>query len=473
MRRQLWTWAALLAASLIILCAVPGQYLGRQQDDLLYIISSHALASGSYRLFTSPGQPPITMIMPGFPILLLPVTWLAGNWYGLYQAFCALILAGLPWLIWRWLRRGPRLEPAGNAIPALLIALLFATNPMVLTQAGTVMSEGAYTALALLLLTAIENNRAPAAGGLLLALTQLRPAGLSLIPAALYRPWRDGDRRSALWTALPAALGLLAWWAWSLYASGYVDEAREIHFSYAGHPWLQPWYVAADNARYYLRSWAGSYLPPRWNAAAGPLGLLLLPVAIRGLWRLWRQEPARPAILMLAGAGLMHAFWAWQYERYLIPLLPWLLWALAAGAGTKARWLLSALLCLQLSSHHRLWTSRPAAAPELSRTYAWIASHTQPSDIIASPMYVRDGFLCGRPSLALPDTPDPAEFAQALRRRQARFVIWQDGLDIGLSADRTATLRLRLDRIRGQLQDSGGFRLVQQEASEGARIYEL
>jgi len=471
MRRSLWSWAALAAASAAILCAAPAQYLGRQQDDLLYIIGSQSLAHGSYRLFTCIGQPPLTAVVPGFSILLLPVTWLCGARAGAYQAFCALALAGLPWLLWRWLRR--RLDEPDSA----LVTLLFATSPLVLCQSGTVMSEGPYAILAVLLLAAIEAGRWPEAGALFLALTQVRLAGLSLLPAVLARPWQNRDWRAAGQSLLPAAAAAMAWYAWSRCVSWGAGEFHgiELRASYQGQGWLHPAAVAFDNARFYLTEWGGGFLPLRWGGLAWLAGTGLSCLVLRGAWRLRRDAGSRPALLMLAGAALLHAFWPWQYDRYLIPLLPWLLWLLAAGIGTQARWLLGLLLALQLGLHSQRWLRgvEQWRRPELARTYAWLNSRAAAADSLASALYVRDGFLALRPSTPLLDEDGPDRLAQTLRRRRVRFVLWQDDLDVGLSAPRGSAIARKLDRIRLQLQDDGRFGLVHEEPLERTRVYEL
>jgi len=329
--------------------------------------------------------------------------------------------------------------------------------------------------VAVLFLAAAEAGRWPASGGLLLALTQVRPAGFSIFPAALVRPWRERDWRAACWSVLPALLAALVWYGWSLSAGGETGEFQELRLSYQGQLWLRPLAVAFDNGRYYLTAWGASYLPLCWSSRAALAGAALAALALRGAWRLWREERARPAILMLAGAAVMHAFWSWQYDRYLIPLLPWLLWLTAAGAGRRARWLLGLLLGLQLAFHsHRLLAGvADWRRPELQRTYAWLRGHSAPSDAIASPLYVRDGFYARRPSVALPDTEDCGRFAQALKRRRARFALWQKDLDVGLTLARTATIQRKLERARSHLEDPRRFRLAYENQDEGSRVYEL
>lgn len=467
-----WPWiAALAAASLAILCSAPAQHLGRQQDDLLYIIGSQSLAQGSYRLFTSIGQPPMVAVVPGLSILLLPVTWLCGGSLAAYQASCALIMAGLPWLLWWWLRR--RLGEAESA----LAALVFATSPLVLCQSGTVMSEAPYTALAVLFLSALETSRWPAAGLLLTGLSQLRLAGLSLLPAAAYSSWRRGGWQALAWTLAPAAAASGLWYAWSHAVSkgaGAFHQA-ELLDSYAAGDLLRPLAVAFDNARFYLAEWGSCFLHPSWSGAGIFVGAALAALALRGARRVWPQERARPAVLMLAGAAAMHAFWPWQYDRYLIPLLPWLLWLLAAGAAGKSRWLLAALIALQLGFHSHRWVlgRHPWRVPELGRTYDWVRSRTGPADAVTSALPVRDGFLCARPSLPLPQTSDAQAFVDALRRYRVRRVLWQEGLDVGLSLPQDAAVTRRLRSVRAILDDSRRFRLVHEQREEGSRVYEL
>jgi hypothetical protein len=462
--------AALTAASLAVLAAAPAQYLGRQQDDLLYLISSHALLGGGYRLFTTPGAPPLTMITPGFPALLLPVTWIFGERHAAHQVVCVLIQAGIPWLLWAWLRR--RCEES----VAVLISLLWATSPIVLSQAGTVMTEATYTGLSVALLLGLEQNRSGGyLGALLLALTQIRPAGLSLLPAALAPALSQGRRREAVKIIAWPTLGVLLWSAWSYSVSGEVQEIREVALSYEGHPWLYPLAVAWDNAGYYLSSWGGCYLPRSWSSAGWAAGTGLAALSAIGCRNLLKRDKTEPAVFLLAGAGLMHAFWAWQYERYLIPLLPWLLWTAAQALGRRARPALATLLAAQVIFHAWIWVNdrSPWKTPELAETYAWLRAEGRPSDILSSLLYVRDGYYALRPSVPLPDRESSADFAAALKARRVRRLLWQEKIDVGLSAGKTASIQRLLDRASRHLETPGLFRLVHEEPSESARVYEV
>lgn len=462
--------AALAACSLFILCCAPAQYLGRQEDDILFVIASHALSQGSYRLFTSPGAPPLSMAAPGLPVLLLPATWLAGERFAVYQFFFALLLAAVPWLLWFWLKR------RADDLTALLICLLFGLSPIVLSQAGTVMSEVPYLFFFCLLLLVLDRPKSgPKAAGLLLALTQLRPAGLSLLPAVLARPLREKRwKDAALMAALPG-LGALAWSLWSFSASGSVQEIKELSLSYQAHPAQHLLAVAADNMKFFLASWGASYLPARWGAGPAALGLgaTLGALSFWGGCRLLRKDPNAEAPLMLAAALFMHSVWAWQYERYLIPLLPWLLWTCAEALGKKSRPVLAALLAAQVCFQSRLWLGQTSwSKPELTETYRWLKAQGTSADILSSLLYVRDGFYTARPSLPLPDSARPEEFAGALKKRKIRLVLWQDRLDAGLSAKKTSAVQNSIDRAGRYLDDSRRYRLIYENPNENSRVYQ-
>lgn len=462
----------LALTSLFILRSAPAQYLGRQQDDLVYIIASHALSHGGYRNFTTPGKPPLTMMTPGFPALLLPVTYIFDEWMPAYQIFCALILAASPWILWLWLRR-----KLPDDATAALAAALFGTSPLVLSQAGTVMSEGAYAAAAVAFLWAMERSKAKPGGFLLLLLTQLRPAGLSLAPAALARPLWERRWKDAAIIVLPAACAMICWFWWSSRVSSGMEKIVELKLFYAGHSWDRLLLVAQDNLRYYLSSWGSCYLPRRW--AEGPAALAaggaLFFLSLIGLGVVLWRNPLDPAPLMLLGAMAMHGVWSWHYERYLIPMLPWLIWSMAVALGERPRVKLCLLLAAQIVFQSHQWLGRTSwSKVELAQTYDWLKSHSSGPDILSSALYVRDGYYAERPSLPLPDSPQPEVFAGWLSRWKVKFVIWQDDLDIGLSLENSSANHQLLDRAGRFLKgDPGRYTLIYENRREKSRIYAL
>lgn len=462
----------LSAASLLTLAAAPAQYLGRQHDDIINVVAALSLVSGRYELITSPFTPAGSLPLPGFPLLLAPLAWLAGDRGGLYQAFCALILAGLPWTVYLWLRR--RLEPSA----ALLVSLLAATSPLTLSQAGVVMPEGAYAVLCLGLLVWLGSPQASRrcgwTGAALAALTQLRPAGISLLPAVLAGPLAARRWKEAAWTALPPIVGLGGWVAWSS-ARGGPQEAGEIAEAYGGRSPEDLIRLAAENAQFYLSS-LGAALLPAGDPSGAPatiLGAGLAAAALVGGLKVWRRSRWDAGLWTLGTAAVMHLAWGWRYERYLLPVIP-IVWWLAAEAFGRIR-LPALVLCLGLQCLRlpAIVAGSPWARPELERTYSWIRAHAPSGSVLASPLYVRDAYYCGMPSVPLPSAADPAGFAGWLRRARVTHILWQAGLDVGVSLPDSSLRVDRLNQAQAHLGDGRFFQLAYEERRERARVYRL
>ena len=428
----------------------------------MYLLAALVLPTGRYELMTAVGHPPLTSTAPGWPLLMAPLGFLSDA-PGIFQAFAAIILAACPWAMWAWLKWRT------DDKTALLAALLLASSPLALSQSGTLMPEASYLLVFLAALIASENGKHGLAGGLGALLVLIRPAGLSALPALAAHPEFKRRWAEAARALIPALMAAGLWSAWSMKRSGGVQEAGELALAYGGGASMSPLHVMLANVRFFTASLGGSFLPPRYSdgTAAILLGTALLLAAGRGL----RRKPQDPASIALIGALAMHALWTWQYERYLIPLLPLLFWALIEGLGSAAPRVLAALLAAQLGFQTlpRLGRPSPWAEPELSRTYAWLKTRPEPG-ALASALPVRDGWYAGRPCLPFPDDADGAAFAAKLKGARARFILRQDGLDIGLSA--SAPLSRLLLRAYGQLDDAKRFRKIHEEPAERARVYE-
>ena len=459
---------ALAACALLVLAFAPAQYFGRQQDDALYLIGARALAMGRYCLLTSPGCPPLTMINPAWPALLSPLAWLTEK-TGPFQAASALLLAGLPLALWGWLRRRT------DEDTALLCACLFASSPLVLAQSGVVMSEPLFTLALLAMLAAAESGRALGAGLSAAMMLLTRTAGVSALPALAAAFLRKDKPREALRAGLPPLLAFAAWSAWSWSKIHAVDKFSMFSFTYGDNPAAKLARVAAANARYYAGAWGACFLPPAHadGILAVLLGAALAAAALRGLVLILKRTPRDPAAWALIGTVLMLGVWGWQYERYMIALLPLLLWTLAAGLGRAAKPALIALLVLQLGAQTLPRLGRPNAwtEPELAKTYAWLASRPKPA-LLSSGEPVRDGWLSGLPNLPLPVADSDEAFAAALKKARVTYVLRVDGQNYGLDADPTAAPRRQLEQAYRRLEDPKFFRLVHEEPGERATVYE-
>jgi hypothetical protein len=460
--------AVLAACVLLVLAFAPAQYFGRQQDDLLYFLGARALTTGRYCLLTAPGCPPLTMINPGWPALLAPLSLLTES-PGPFQAFSALLLAAAPVALWAWLR------PRADETTALLAAALFASSPLVLSQSGVLMSEVPYLLFFLAMLMCVEKRRASAAGAFGAALLLTRTAGLAVMPAlllpfALARRPRDLARAAAA-----PVLAFALWAAWSRSKNRAVGKFDLLPATYGGADWTKPFSVAAANARFYLAEWGGCFLPPTRTGGvlAAAFGAALAAAAAWGLIGALRRRADDPAALALLGTASVLAVWGWQYERYLITLLPLLLWALSAGLGRAAKPALAVLLVLQLVTQTlpRLGRPSPWSRPELARTYAWLAGRPAPN-LLSSAEPVRDGWLSGLPSASLPIVARDEGFAPALKTYGVRYVLRADGQDYGLEGDESSSLRRQVELAYRRLEDPRRFRKVHEEAAERAAVYE-
>lgn len=454
---------ALAACALLVLAFAPAQYFGRQQDDVLYLIGARALSLGRYCLLTSPGCPPLTMINPAWPALLAPLAFFTED-PGPFQAASALVLALVPLALWAWLRRR-----AGEA-EALLAAGLFASSPLVLAQAGAVMSEAPFTLALIALVAASESGRALPAGLAAAALLLTRTAGVSAL-AALAVFLRPPSPRALL----PPVLALGAWSFWSYSRIGAVDKFSMFSLSYGEDPLWKLARLAWANARFYAVTWGGSFTPPplAGGAAAVLIGAALAAVAAAGAVRALRRRPSEPAALALAGTVCMLGVWGWQYERYMIPLLPLLLWALISGLGRRAKHGLAALLVLQLlmQTLPRLGRPSPWGQVQLAKTYAWLSARPGPN-LLVSGTPVRDGWYAGMPNLSFPIVERDEDFAAALKRLRVTLILSVEGQNYGLEADETALPRRQVEQAYRRLRDERYFRKLHEEPSERATVYE-
>ncbi len=448
-----------------MLAFAPAQYFGRQQDDALYLIGAHALTLGRYCLLTTPGCPPLTMINPAWPVFLAPLAYLTERTEP-FQALSALLLAGVPIAIWAWLRR------RSDEMTALLAASLFASSPIVLSQAGTVMSEAPFTLALLAFLATAETGLAFPAGLAATVLLLTRTAGLAVMPA-LAIAFHDNKRDATRALLLPTlAFGAWAAWSWSQIHS--VDKFNMFSLTYGENPLSKLAYVAVSNMRYYAEEWGGCFTPPLFlgGAPACVLGILLAVAASRGLLLALHHRRNDPAAWALVGTALMLGIWGWQYERYLIPLLPLLLWALAKGLGGAAKPSLAILLILQLAMQTipRLGRPSPWAEPELAKTYSWLSRRPRPA-LLSSAEYVRDGWLSGLPSRALPLIERDEDFHATLKAARVTLILRVDGQDYGLESDASAMPRRNLERIYHRLDDTRFFQKLYTEPAERATVY--
>ena len=186
-------WLALLVVLTAFSLRGFGQFeLGTYSDDGVYVTLARSLVfSGSYEARTGPGpaqQVPYPFV---FPMVLAPLVamWPDANDYLTLPSLAAtLINASL--LFWGWALLSRGASPRW----ALVIAALYALNPLTIGHTNMVMSEAVFTALTLsALITTEAAVRRPAVwrfvllGFLASCVFYARSAGAVLIPAVAWR----------------------------------------------------------------------------------------------------------------------------------------------------------------------------------------------------------------------------------------------------------------------------------------------
>lgn len=385
--RLLWAAAALLVAAHAILAwqaRVPSVTTGN--DDALYLLLARSLRAFHYRDVWDVAAPPHSQYPPLYPALLAVAGVLSGDRLDAALALNVALSSGALLLFFDAARR---VAPW----PAILALAAAALNPWLLRSAGSIASEPLFlfcTAVALRLAMPAA-PRDIGSGVAAIASALARSAGITLVAALgihrmLERRWRD-----AALLALGAALTVGPWLAWTMVAPGklagrsYVadavfDPARGAPLppgvttgagpaAESGPPVRVPPAdsLTAEDAEarpvvrgakrpsiagllaarvaYNVPAYLGRRLPSvlalptRAGTTLDNIAWLVVTVLCGGLglWLLWRRW--RVAALWLCLYALLLLVWPYALGRFLLPILPWMLLAMAAGAGALgARW---------------------------------------------------------------------------------------------------------------------------------------
>jgi hypothetical protein len=315
-----------------------GHAFGSATDEAYLVRLALALRGGVYAL-PGPFGGPVTDPLPGYPALIAPVVAaLAPRWRALWILGLAATLA-TAWLSWRLARR--LLEPGSAAAAGLLVAL----SPALVAQAGSVLPDAAFSALAVGGFLVLDGERGGRGSFAALAVlggfgALVRPYG-ALLAASLALGWamRRGARSGAALLAValaPLAACLARNEVAAGLATGYALRWSRQAAS-AGLGGLAA-HALSSAAAVLGRGALGlpSALPDVPAAAAGAAFALSAALGARRLAR----GAHRPVVVALAAfsAGTLAVYLSWRFAapRYALPLLA-PLWILAAAAVAKSR----------------------------------------------------------------------------------------------------------------------------------------
>lgn len=335
------TAAVLLAlhALLAWLTRVPGIMTG--QDDAKYLLLGRALRHFSYREAWVADHTIHAQYPPGFPAFLAVVGAVVDDRFAwLVAANIAVSVAAL-YLTWRLVR-----ERWSDGLALCVLAAL-AFNPLIVGQAGVLMSESLFmllsvSALVLLAAEAPGRGRLAAAGALAIAAALTRSAGIPILAAVaglwlLQRRWKAA---AAFLAASAVTVGGWLYWtvrAASVNADSYVRGAAETfhRLETRGTGFLSHLSsrIADTFAVMVPLALAMPGIPGTIvdNVLVTGLAMLGLAAGLVVLWKKWRA-----AALYLIGAFGLIALWPWTDTRFFVPLAPLLVPALLAGLAALA-----------------------------------------------------------------------------------------------------------------------------------------
>lgn len=346
--------AAALALAYGVFLMAPAA--GIFHDDGVYLVTAKALAEGSgYRIVSLPWEPAQTKYPVLFP-WLVSLVWRLAPGFPENLPWLRLVPlgAGVIWLLlsWRLLRR------LGTSREACAVGLLLvAVSPWVVFVSTATLAETVFSALLIagvLLLVRIEAGQGrrfeSAAAGVLLGASLLtRAAGAAPVVAGLlvlvvrrrwqatveyatgvlvvYLPW-------TVWVAMhPPASAIDTFYQGSIYGTYNLIT----HFD-----WPEKMTVFGLNA-VYLASMGQYWGLAGASPAAIAVGLVGSGLIVKGLWTV-RTTPI--AIVVVLYLGMLLLF-VWPPFRYVVPIMPLLVWLALQGAG---RWtmVVSALAVVML-----------------------------------------------------------------------------------------------------------------------------
>ena len=391
--------AAILAPSYWSALHTPAT--GIYHDDSIYLITARTLAEGRGYWIESIPEP---MAQTKYPILfpaLLAIVWKLAPDFPSNVIYFKLVplLAALVWLALSYvlLRR-----QSGSPVLAATAVALTAASPAVVFLSTAVLSETLFAALAtasILMFTRQSTSALMVSAVFAAAAYHTRTIGFCLILAGIFalagqKHWR----RAALFAIVSSALAL-PWILWQSMHRSAPDPylSQENYYSAYNIVFNFPWH---EKIQILLTNLAGLPLSVgllfdlKWG---GALGLIAIPFVLRALFRNDLPLMIR-AFLLLSGTVIV--LWVWPPLRFLVPLIPILIWTAWSGAPPLARkvmvascWLLvgnGAWAARQYSlkaNESYLWCPVQTATydwSEFMRQVDWIRANSSPEAIVQS-----------------------------------------------------------------------------------------
>lgn len=351
-------WAAVGLLTLHGTLAWTGRAFGINtgNDDAVYLLLARSIRHFGYHDSYLVGAPVHSQYPPGFPAFLALLGLPFGERFDLFLAAIVLCSVAALAFLYDAIRRRH-----GSGV-ALAVLALCAVNPELVWYGGQLMSESAYVLFTTVAIWAVlrDDDGVPTqdagessrwwliAAGAAIAAALTRMIGITIVGALILFWLTERRYRRALMLATPGMVAVGGWLVWSILAPDKIVGRSYIADATFGGNKQSVIEILVGRVTSNLSGYLTNSLPtiiPQPTIAGtildNVLGLLLiLGLVVVGARVLWTR--ARIVVIYVAATGLLLATWAWQLSRFLVPLLPFLLWMLVVGAivvSRQRRWL--------------------------------------------------------------------------------------------------------------------------------------
>ena len=435
--RKLLPAGIIFSAAVLFWISRNAYYVGFFNDDAFFIIGARSLLQGRFVELNQPGFPPLMEYSPGYPFLLAPLVFLfpfSTLPYQIFSIFLSVMSLVLYWFF---------LKDQISYTAAIVCVALAAFNPLTASLSGQVLSDIPYLLFSLATIEVCrrvwtsEDRRAWFFVAFLSGLSYcIRPIGAGLgfsicLVLVFERRWRTLGYFAFCLVALAAPFAV----------SPTLRKLEEIRSSNSGGFSQAVFFENAfRNGAYYLNEIFIRNLFRWWMDSAflkGTTILFSLVLLAVGLRRFGRSGWKKALLVYLLFYALVHlSFWSKQSGRYVYPIFPFLLFFIFAAIdhpSLKLPFRQYAILGVaaiilscyggplikiaQASQYPRSVLTRPP------KTYEWIRSHTNASDIFVTELDGRFFIYTGRQVYRLPKIFDVQELLSWLSVRKVGYLL--------------------------------------------------
>jgi len=446
-----WLLVTLLAASVLYGLVVDRQ-LDLNGDSPRYVMLARSLIRGTgYISDFGIRDRPETQYPYGYPLLLGPLVAAFGpsNYlsFKLLSVTCMILAV---WGAWFWLRRWiPRDE-------AFLAAVACALSAQFQFYSVATLTEAPFLAASFFCLGSMEQltRRVPPKPGdwvlFLITLSiafHLRVAGIGLLLASCVTLLIRGRPKMCL---VSSVLGISVCLPWLIrlarLGSAYQTEFEEVTPGIVSFAKRIAYNGAADVAKalpdLFFFPFFSRILPyePLFFVKAA-VGLAILGVMAWGLWKhfspyLWINGFKPRQIRMRVSASEVYLAvymaiclsWTTHGDRFLLPIMPVLIYLLIKGFGRHGKELILMLVVANLFGCtiriiHAWENSRPSEEAGFLEAAAWLQKNADPSQRVMSRFPTWIAAVNGQRGLRWESSPDPDLHRQALLQNRIRWII--------------------------------------------------